>query len=407
MKKGLYFGILAFVFSFNVSGMEKTEVPVFRINKVEMCDVATTGNTATEESSLEAVPPHASNGVLKAPAILPRRKSIEPKPSEKPSKHQKRQIARKYGMFVHFGINTFHDTEWSDGSFPAMSYAPTAIDARQWVHTVREAGMKYLILVAKHHDGFCLWDSKFTDYDVANSANPTNVIEEVAKECKKQGIGLGLYYSLWDRKFNPDTKNVEDDQSYNEYMIAQLNELMDITEKYTDIVEFWFDGSWVKPSYRWPVQEIYNTIKSREPQCQVGINWSIGQDANPNDPDAPKESINIKPEQQKEGDPIRYFPSDFRLGDPLLPANPDPKVFTHNGERYYMPFESTVCLSKRWFYHTTDKEWKSVDELEKLYHRATAQDNILILNCCPNREGQIRKEDVNLLMELRKRITDK
>lgn len=80
-----------------------------------------------------------------------------------------------------------------------------------------------------------------------------------------------------------------------------------------------------QPHDRWPVQEIYQTIKSREPQCQIGINWTIGEDANPNDPNAPEKSYKIIPEKQKEGDPIRYFPSDFRLGDPLLPANPDLK----------------------------------------------------------------------------------
>ena len=90
-------------------------------------------------------------------------------PSEKPSKYQKDQIKRKYGMFIHFGIDTFHDVEWSDGSFPVETYAPAEIDACQWVKTAKDAGMKYIILVAKHHEGFCLWDSKYTDYDVASS----------------------------------------------------------------------------------------------------------------------------------------------------------------------------------------------------------------------------------------------
>ena len=184
-------------------------------------------------------------------------------------------------MFIHFGINTFHDVEWSDGSFPVETYAPAEIDACQWVKTAKDAGMKYIILVAKHHEGFCLWDSKYTDYDVASSGNKTNVIEAVARECKRQGMKLGLYYSLWDRKVNADVDNVESDRKYNTYMLKQLDELMDITEKYTKIVEFWFDGSWVKPGYRWPVEGIYRTIKSREPQCQIGINWTIGEDADP------------------------------------------------------------------------------------------------------------------------------
>ena len=176
----------------------------------------------------------------------------EPIPSIKPGKYQKQQIKRKYGMFIHFGINTFHNQEWTDGSKPASSYNPTTVDARQWVETAKNAGMKYIILVAKHHEGFCLWDSKYTDYDVASSGNPANVVEEVAKECKRQGIELGIYYSLWDRKENADVKGESLDAAYNQYMINQLNELIDMVQQHTKGVEFWFDGGWEKPNHRWP-----------------------------------------------------------------------------------------------------------------------------------------------------------
>lgn len=324
-------------------------------------------------------------------------KLILPVPSSTPSKAQQKQIARKYGMFIHFGINTFHDEEWTDGSKPASSYRPTQINAEQWVKSAKEAGMKYIILIAKHHDGFCLWDSQYTEYDVANSGNKTNVVEAVAKACKKHGIELGLYYSLWDRKKNGNVEDQSQDAAYNEYMIKQLKELINITRKHTDIVEFWFDGGWVKPNYRWPVMDIYQTIKSKEPECQIGINWSIGS---PNNPDQHV----VHPDKQKAGFPIRYFPSDFRLGDPHLPADNDPKTFTHDGKDYYMPWESTICISQRWFYNTKDTQFKSVDELEKLYRRCTKNDNILILNCPPNREGEIRAEDIRILKELRKRI---
>jgi len=298
-------------------------------------------------------------------------------------------------MFIHFGINTFHNEEWTDGSKSTSSYNPTSIDAKQWVKTAKDAGMKYIILITKHHEGFCLWDSQYTEYDVANSENPTNVVEEVAKECKLQNIGLGLYYSLWDRKQNPDTKNEDLDGAYNEYMIFQLTELIDIVQKYTEIVEFWFDGGWVKPNYRWPISEIYQIIKSREPRCQIGINWTIGLPENP-------DYHPVLPQEQKEGYPIRYFPSDFRLGDPYLPVYPDPKLFTHDGETYYMPWQSTVCISQKWFYHTEDTIYKSLDELVEIYHRATDQNNILILNTPPNREGRIREKDVQLLLDLNK-----
>ena len=324
---------------------------------------------------------------------------ILPEPGTKPSAAQQQQIERKYGMFIHFGVNTFVDQEWTDGSVPASTYAPKKIAAEQWIKTAKQAGMKYVILITKHHDGFCLWDSPLTEYDVASSKNPTNVVEEVAKACKKHGVGLGLYYSLWDRKVNGNVGDPSQDAEYNKYMLKQLNELMDITQKYGPIVEFWFDGGWTKPNNRWPINDIYQTIKKREPNCQVGINWSIGM---PDNIDAHP----VTPDKQKEGFPIRYFPSDFRLGDPYLPTDNDPKIFTHEGKNYYMPWESTVCMSGKWFYNTTDTTYKSLDELEKLFRQATKNDNILILNCPPNREGKMRKEDVKLLKDLRKRIKD-
>lgn len=320
-----------------------------------------------------------------------------PIPSNKPSKGQKKQIKRKYGMFIHFGINTFHNEEWTDGSKPASSYMPETIDAEQWVQTAKNAGMKYVILVTKHHEGFCLWDSKYTTYDVASSPNQTNVVEAVAKACKKYNIQLGLYYSLWDRKQNTAVWDAKQDKAYDEYMINQLNELLDMAGKYTKVVEFWFDGSWLKPNHRWPLQSIYNTIKQKQPLCQVGINWSIGL------PDQ-VDKQGLQPQDQKNGYPIRYFPSDFRLGDPYLPGNNDPKLFTHQNKLYYMPWESTICLSGKWFYHTQDTTYRSVDDLVKLYKRATAQDNILIINCPPNRKGVMRERDAALLVELRKKL---
>lgn len=324
-------------------------------------------------------------------------KEILPKPSRVANSAQKKMIDRKYGMFLHFGINTFHDEEWTDGTKPASSYNPTAIDAEQWVKTAKDAGMKYVILVTKHHDGFCLWNSKFTEYDVANSGNKTDVVEAVAKACKKYNIGLGLYYSLWDRNKNDDIKNRALDKDYNFYMLNQLNELLTIAQKHTPVVEFWFDGGWLKENNRWPVYDIYQTIKRKAPDCQVGINWSIGLPENP-------DYHVVLPKDQKEGFPIRYFPSDFRLGDPYLPGPKDPKVFSHDGKEYYMPFESTVCISERWFYNTKDTKYKSVDELAELFKVATAQDNILILNTPPNREGKIREADIKLLLELKSKL---
>lgn len=172
---------------------------------------------------------------------------------------------------------------------------------------------------------------------------------------------------------------------------------MSITGKYGHIVELWLDGGWEKENYRWPTQEIYSLVKSKAPECQIGINWSIGLPEN-------VDKHPVLPNDQKDYFPIRYFPSDFRLGDPYLPHNPDPKLFVAQGNVYYMPFETTVVLGERWFFNTTDKKYKSLDELEDIYHKATSQDNILILNVGPNREGRVKEGDVDILMKLKDKL---
>jgi alpha-L-fucosidase len=184
-------------------------------------------------------------------------------------------------------------------------------------------------------------------------------------------------------------------------MVNQIRELISITNQYTKVVELWLDAGWEKKRERWPIAEIYKTVKEMAPQCQVGVNWSIGKPDNP-DPD----SAFLLPTQQKEGYPIRYFPSDFRMGDPYLPADPDPKLFSHNGKLYYMPWETTVCISQKWFYNTKDTIYKTPAELLALYKRSTAQDNILILDLPPDRSGRLREKDRQLVFALKKLIRE-
>ena len=310
----------------------------------------------------------------------------------------------RFGMFIHWGIYSMPARhEWvqlyekisaADYQKYFDNFDPDLYEPKEWAAKAKAAGMKYVVITTKHHDGFCLWDSRATNYDVASSGNPTNVVKKVSEECERQGIGLGLYYSLWDVKQNDNVADSTLDKDYNKYILAQLSELVYIVQKHTQLVELWLDGCWMKPNYRWPLDEIYKMVKEKAPQCQIGVNWSIGL---PEDPD----KHYVLPSEQKEGYPIRYFPSDFRLGDPYLPSNPDPKLFTHNGKTYYMPWESTVCLSEKWFFNTEDSIFKSIDELAIYYTRATAQNNILILNTSPNREGRIRDREVQILMDLR------
>jgi alpha-L-fucosidase len=318
-------------------------------------------------------------------------------PSTRPNADQAVMIQRGYGMFIHFGINTFSGKEWTDGTLKPEIYNPTQLDTDQWAKTAKDAGMRYVILITKHHDGFCLWDSPETSYDVGSSPVKTDVVKSMAASCKKYGIKLGLYYSLWDRNWGNGimrqktklTKAQSD--AYVSYMKKQLTELL---TNYGDVCELWFDGGWMLPRENWQIENVYAHVKKLQPHCLVGVNWSIGKVGNP-------DFHAVRPKMYKKGQPIRYFPSDFRLGDPMLPEFPDVKLFSGPDKKlYYLPFETTVCLNKHWFWQPYDKGLRSVQELLPLYERSTAQDNVLILNSPPNRKGVMDQRNVERLKEL-------
>lgn len=304
---------------------------------------------------------------------------------------QIKQIQRGYGMFIHFGINTFNDIEWSNGKLPASSYNPTNLDCDQWIKTAKEAGFRYVILVTKHHDGFCLWDSKYTEYDVASSPVKTDVVAEVAKACKKYNIELGLYYSLWDRNFK-DYKNKE---KYNLYMKNQLTELM---TNYGPICELWFDGGWDKKEADWEIPEVYSYVKAMQLNCFFTVNHCIGKPENRN--------VKREPVDYQYGDPIRYFPIDFRIKDPNFARWDDPKYYEFNNKLYYLPFEHTICLSDRWNWFQKKKiiAARPVDELEELVYWGTANNNIMIINVPPDITGRIRTNERNRILELADRL---
>ena len=315
-----------------------------------------------------------------------------PVPSLEPSEGQKAQMNRKFGMFIHFGINTFNNTEWSDGTLPIESYKPTAIDADSWVKTAYEAGMNYVILITKHHDGFCLWDTDTTDYSVKYSSVKTDVVKEVSEACKKYGIKLGLYYSLWDRH----EKCYKDDETYVQYMEKHLTELMD--GRYGEIIELWLDGEWDKSCRKWQLDRLYNHVKSMQPNCQISVNNTIGKFNN-------KKGFPSKrylPKNYQYGDPIRMFPVDFRLWDPHMCREDDPKIYTFNGEEYYLPFECTICSRKEfsWFYSDTyeSKPLMDAEEIIKNYHILDKTNNVMVINLPPNKNGKLVDVDVKNLM---------
>ena len=304
-------------------------------------------------------------------------------------------INRGYGMFIHFGINTFNETEWSDGTLPTASYNPTNLDPDQWVATAKQAGFRYVILITKHHDGFCLWDSKYTDYDVASSPVKTDVVAATAKACRKYGLGLGLYYSLWDR--HEPTHQQKDPTAYVEFMKNQLTELLG---NYGPIVELWFDGGWAKPDADWNIPALYALTHRLQPDCLVSVNHTITIPGG-------KAGAIRQPKDYAAGDPIRFWPSDFRLKDPNFVRWDDPKVYrTPDGQDAYLPFEHTICLSDHWnwFQKRERKPVRSLDELEELFYWATAHDNVLIVNVPPDASGRIRPHERDQVIALAERL---
>ena len=321
-------------------------------------------------------------------------------PSLAPNACQRDMQQRAYGMFIHFGMNTFIDQEWSEGIVPPTTYNPTQLDCDQWVRVARDAGFRYVLLVTKHHDGFCLWDSAVTDYDVASSGNPTDVVKAVSDACRKYGLKFGVYYSLWDRH-EPSYKS-ENFKDYLDFMDAQLTELL---TNYGDVCELWFDGGWDKPDADWNIPHVYELVKSLQPECAVGINVSAmmaedkpdGVSYGSADPDDMVHPENVT---------FRYFPTDFRLKDPYIANANDGKIYTMGGKKYYLPFEHTICLSKawNWFQKQRQMETRDIDELEELFYRSLANDNTLVVNVPPDSRGLIRQNEINALMELRDRV---
>lgn len=315
-------------------------------------------------------------------------------PSLEPNDYQKEQMARKFGMFIHFGINTFNNTEWSNGRLPVRSYRPTAVDADSWVRTAYEAGMNYVILITKHHDGFCLWDTHTTKYSVNYSPNPTDVVHAVSEACRKYGIKLGLYYSLWDRH----ERCYRNSEKYVTYMERQLTELLD--GRYGEVVELWFDGAWDKPCRAWQLDRLYNLVKTLQPGCQIGINHTVGEYSEKKGGPDPR----YQPQNYQDRDPLRMFPSDFRLWDPHMCREDDPKIYTFNGKEYYLPFEMTICSRQEfsWFYSDTyaAKPLMDAEEIIRNYRILEKNGNMLVINLPPDYNGKLVPGDVENLMRV-------
>ena len=297
-----------------------------------------------------------------------------------------------YG-FVHFTVNTFTDLEWGNGDESESTFNPTRFDANQIAETAKEAGMKGLILTAKHHDGFCLWPSQFTEHSVKNSSwkgGKGDVVKELSEACRRKGIKFGIYLSPWDRN--------QKDYSHPEYLTYYRNQLRELLTHYGDIFVVWFDGANGGSGYYGGAKETrtidaktyYDWENTRKIVRELMPSAVMHSDAGPDTRWVGNENgfagetcwATINPEGRYPGDDTPGLTSGQR------PASA------------WMPAECDVSIRPGWFYHSKeDSEVKTPATLLDIYYKSVGRGASLNLNIPPDREGQIHSNDVKSLLE--------
>lgn len=291
-----------------------------------------------------------------------------------PNERQKRHFGYKKAFF-HFGVNTFTNAEWGDGSEPEKAFAPTELDVRQWIRSVKAAGFELAIITAKHHDGFCLWPSAYTEHSVKNSPYKNgkgDVIREFTDACREYGVKVGLYVSPWDRSA-PSWGTSE----YSKYYARQLTELM---TGYGEIDEVWWDGAGSsETAYDWGLWAYI----VREHQPKAAIFGSMGA--------TPYIDLRwVGNETGKAGEP--HFAC---IDDSYISCETPEKLNTGTaGASRYVPSESDVSIRPGWFYHEDqDAHVKSVSKLNEIWFDTVGRNSILLLNFPPDRRGLVNERD--------------
>ncbi|HSI71766.1 MAG TPA: alpha-L-fucosidase [Fimbriimonas sp.] len=315
-------------------------------------------------------------------------KPLPPLPSERQlAWHQMEQYA-----FVHFGPNTFTDKEWGEGKEDPKLFNPTELDCRQWARVARAAGLTGIIITAKHHDGFCLWPSKYSTHTVAASPYRGDVLKELSAACKAEGLKMGVYLSPWDR--NHPTYGTP------EYNQVFANMLTEVLTQYGSIFEVWFDGAngegpnGKKQVYDWKL--FIDTVRKHQPGAV------IFSDAGPDIRWVGNEDGHSAPECWATIDRDRYVP-----GTPLYKELTTGK----KGGKDWVPAECDVSIRPGWFYHVEqDSHVKTPEYLLKLWEESVGQNANFLLNVPPDRRGLWHAADVNALLgwkRLRDRIYGK
>lgn len=325
-----------------------------------------------------------------------------------PSPRQLAWQQREFIGFLHFGVNTFTDREWGDGKESPAIFNPTALDARQWARTARDAGMKMLIVVAKHHDGFCMWPTKYTDHSVKSSPwkdGKGDVVGDVAAACREFGLKLGIYLSPWDRH----EQCYGDSPRYNEHFRNQLRELL---TTYAPVEEVWFDGACgegpngKRQVYDW--QSYYKVIRDLAPNAVIAImgpdvRWvgtesGVGRETEWSVlPDIAQNVDSIAAHSQQNPVDGAFNPHDLTQHD----LGSREKL---RGARTLVWYPSETNCSSRpgWFYHAKeDSLVKTPQQLVETYFTSVGRNGVWLLNLPPDRRGLIHENEVKNLQGMR------
>jgi alpha-L-fucosidase len=301
----------------------------------------------------------------------------------------------EFYAFVHFSLNTFTNKEWGYGDESPMLFNPTSLDVRQWARIAKEAGMKGIILVAKHHDGFCLWPSAYTERSVKNSPwknGEGDVVKELAAACKEYDLKLGIYLSPWDRNHAEYGKP--------EYITYFRNQLKELLTNYGDVFEMWFDGANggdgyygganetrkinTLEYYNW--DETYKLIYRTAPKTLV---WGVG----------PSEARWIGNEEGRAG---KTNWSLLRQKDELAGKVHYTEFMSgHADGEKWVPGEADVSIRPGWFYHAVeDDKVRSLDEMVDIYYESIGHNANLLLNLPVDKRGLVHENDEARLAEL-------
>jgi alpha-L-fucosidase len=304
----------------------------------------------------------------------------------------------EFNAFIHFTTNTFTGLEWGNGDEPESVFNPAMVNTRQWVSVLKKAGCKGVILTAKHHDGFCLWPSKYTEHSVKNSPwlnGKGDVVKQVRDACKKEGVKFGIYVSPWDRNHA--------EYGRPEYITYYRNQLKELFTNYGPFFEMWFDGANGGSGYYGGAREtrkINGATYYDWPGTIVMVrgiepNILFFSDAGPD--------IRWVGNERGEAGTTNW---NTITNDTIFAGKPNIEHLLNNGSEngnHWVPAEVDVSIRPGWFYHQQeDSLVKSPERLFEIYLSSVGRGSTLLLNVPPDKRGLIHENDVRSLQGFRK-----